>query len=87
MMTGTPMPYIKTNCRTIHCQVDDFQNPDVRSRIPQKGLTLIISETGNRDWAALRYLAQWGYTNIAGLQFGMRGWIKSGFPVEYRGKK
>jgi len=76
--------YIKTNCKTIHCLLDDFQKPEVRKQIPKKGLVVVISETGNRDWAVIRYLSKWGYTNIVGLQFGMREWIKSGYPVIYK---
>lgn len=84
MTKGRPVAYIKTNCQTFHCLLDDFQKPDLRKRIPRKGAVIVISETGNRDWAAMRFLSQWGYTNIAGLQFGIRGWIKSGYPVEYK---
>jgi len=84
MTKNKPIPYIKTSCSTVHCLLDNLQDPEVRSRIPRQGLVVIFSETGNRDWAAMRYLSKWGYTNIVGLQFGMRGWIKSGYPVEYR---
>ncbi|MBL7225660.1 MAG: rhodanese-like domain-containing protein [Desulfobacteraceae bacterium] len=55
----------------------------MRNQIPNKGLVVLVCETGNRDWAALRYLYKWGYTNIVGLRFGMRGWIKSDYPVRY----
>ena len=80
--TESPAPSIKTNCETIKCLLDDFSNPAVRSRIPKKGLVVLVCETGNRDWAARRYLFKYGFTNIVGLKFGMREWIKAGYPIE-----
>ena len=41
-----------------------------------------MTETGNRDMFVMKYLYRYGYTNIKGLEFGMRGWIKSNYPVE-----
>lgn len=81
--TGNPVPYIRTGCPVIHCLLDDLKRPEVRARIPKTGRVVMVSETGNRDWAAIRYLAQWGYTNVVGLRYGMRGWLKSGYPVDY----
>jgi len=80
--TENPAPSIKTNCETIKCLLDDFSNPAVRSRIPKKGLVVLVCETGNRLWAAKRFLFKYGYTNIVGLRFGMRGWIKAGYPID-----
>lgn len=84
LKTDSPFPSIKTKCKTIHCLLDDLIEPEVRSLIPDKGLVVLVCETGNRSWAAMRYLYKWGYTNIVGLQFGMRGWIKSDYPVDMR---
>jgi hypothetical protein len=38
-------------------------------------------ETGNRDIFAMKFMYKYGYTNIVGLNFGMRGWIKPGYPA------
>lgn len=50
-----------------------------REKLPQKGLMVTIAETGMPF--VNRYLSQFGYQNIIGLQFGMYGWIKLGDPV------
>jgi len=80
--TDSPVHAIKTDCETIKCLLDDFSNPEVRSQIPKKGLVVLDSETGNRGWAAKRYLFQYGFTNIVSLKFGMRAWIKAGYPLD-----
>ncbi len=77
-----PANSIKTDCETIKCLLDDFSNPEVRSRIPKKGLVVLVCETGNRGWAAKRYLSQYGFTNIVNLKFGLRAWIKAGYPLQ-----
>lgn len=80
----TASPSIESKCTMIYCLLDDLKYPEIRSQIPNKGLVVLVSETGNRDWAVMRYLYKWGYTNIVGLRFGMRGWIKLGYPVDIR---
>ena len=77
---GKPL-IIKTSCKTATCLMDDLRNPEVRGRLPLSGLVVTITETGNRDLSAIRYLSQFGYKNIKGLVFGMRGWIKSDYPT------
>ena len=79
---GRPIPSIKTQCQTIQCLLDDLKDPQVRAKIPKEGLVIVVSETGNRDWAVMRYLHRWGYSNVMGLEFGMRGWIKLGYPID-----
>ena len=81
---GKSPPSIKTNCETVRLLLDDLALPEVRGRIPDKGRVVLVCETGNRDWAAIRYLYKWGYTNIVGLRFGMREWIKSDYPIVYK---
>ena len=76
-----PIPAIQTRCQIIRCLFDDLRDPEVRSKIPKEGLVIAVSETGNRDWAMMSYLYKWGYTNVVGLQFGMRAWIKQGYPI------
>ncbi len=75
-----PLHYIKSNCNTIHHLFDELTDAEVRNHIPTKGLLVTITETGNRDDFAIRYLSKFGYTNVVGLQFGMRGWIKLDYP-------
>ncbi|WP_243438196.1 rhodanese-like domain-containing protein [Fundidesulfovibrio soli] len=73
---------IKTRCPVITCLLDEVRLPEQRARIPKEGLVVTITETGNRDDVAMRYLSLFGYTNVKGLEFGMRGWIKSKLPIE-----
>ena len=74
---------VKTSCRTISRQLDEFVvNRQLIDSIPKKGLVVTISETGNRDTFLIRYLFKYGYTNVKGLEFGMRGWIISEYPIE-----
>lgn len=79
---GTPPPKIETGCKTISLLMDDIRLEDMRARIPKDGLVVTVSETGNRDAYLIRYLSQFGFTNVKGLHFGMRGWIKLGYPLE-----
>jgi rhodanese-related sulfurtransferase len=76
------IPIIKFSGKTVFCLLDQLQRPDIRSQIPKQGLVVTITETGNRDQFAIQYLSKFGFTNIKGLMFGMRAWIKEGYPVE-----
>lgn len=82
--TDNPVPAIRTRCKTIKCLLDDLINPDFRMQIPHEGLVVTITETGNRDIFAMKYLYRYGYKNIKGLDFGIRGWIKLNYPVEIK---
>lgn len=62
--------------------LDDLLSEEVRKMIPKVGEVITITETGNRDEYAIRYLSQFGYTNIKGLKFGMRGWLKQRYPTK-----
>jgi len=74
---------IKTNCQTISATLDDFSNnSQLIQSLPQKGLIVSISETGNRDTFLIRYLSKFGINNIRGLKYGMRNWLKANYPVE-----
>ena len=73
---------IQTTCPTIFCLLDDLQKETIRRRIPKDGLVVTITETGNRDIFAIQYLSKYGYQNIQGLLFGMRGWIKAGYQTQ-----
>lgn len=61
--------------------LDDLLDESTRKTIPRTGLVVIVTETGNRDEFAIRYLSQFGYDNIVGLKFGMRDWIKQRYPT------
>ncbi len=74
---------IKTKCRTITTLLDDFlNNRELLNSLPKDGMVVTVSETGNRDQFLMRYLYKHGYTNVAGLQYGMRGWLKADYPVD-----
>ena len=74
---------IKTKCEIIRCKLDDFlDSKGLLNRIPKDSIVVAVCETGNRDIFLMRYLYKFGFTNILGLKFGMRGWIKLNYPVE-----
>lgn len=78
---GADLYQILTNCPIKSVLLDDFiDNTELIRSIPQKGLVVSITETGNRDIYMMRYLSKFGYTNVVGLQFGMRVWIKKDYP-------
>ena len=77
-----PPPRIQSQCQTIFLQLDDIRKPEIRKQIPLENKVVTITETGNRDDFAMRYLSKFGYSNIVGLQFGMRGWLKMRYPIE-----
>ena len=79
-----PLSYIESNCATINSLFDELANSEVRGQIPKEGLVVTITETGNRDKFAMQFLFKHGYTNVMGLQFGMRGWIKQNYPQTTR---
>lgn len=74
---------IKSNCRTITAVLDDFiDNDRLINSIPEKGLSISISETGNRDVFLIKYLSKFGRTNVKGLKYGMRSWMKANYVIE-----
>lgn len=73
---------IKTGCPQVTCLFDELLQEEVRAKIPKDQPVVIITETGNRDKTIMRFMSRHGYTNITGLQHGMRGWIKSDYRVE-----
>ena len=79
--TDVPVSSIKTNCPVSKHLFDDLSNPEVRERIPSDTTVVTVTETGNRDREAMQYLSKFGFTNIVGLKFGMRGWIKQDYPI------
>jgi rhodanese-related sulfurtransferase len=79
--TVEPVSLIRTKCPTVFCLLDDLQKPAVRESIPKQGLVVTVTETGNRDNFAIQYLSKHGYTNLQGLLYGMRGWLKANYPI------
>lgn len=75
------IPQIKTSCPTVWILLDDLTDPEKLSQIPHEGTVVTISETGNRDSFAIRYLVQYGFSNLIGLRFGMRRWLKLQYPT------
>ncbi len=75
-------PQIPTSCPTQQLLLDDLLDEQNRMSIPDTHMVITITETGNRDEFAIRFLTQFGYTNIKGLRFGMRGWLKQRYPIK-----
>lgn len=73
--------FIPSACPVLRFLLDDLTDPEKRRQIPSQGLVVAISETGNRDWALIGYMAEFGHSNLVGLEYGMRGWIKADLPV------
>lgn len=81
-LQGVERPLIiKTEIPIRYYLLDDLQKYRIRAEIPKTGTVVTITETGNRDTFAIRYLRKYGYKNVYGLLFGMRGWIKAGYPA------
>ena len=79
---------IKTKCQTITALLDDFVDNDrLIQSLPKKGVVVSVTETGNRDAFLIRYLSKFDRTNILGLKYGMRSWLKADYPVETVGRK
>lgn len=78
---GSDRYRIKTECQTISALLDDFYDKKVLDSVPERGLVVVVCETGNRDLFLVRYLSKFGHENLVCLQFGMRGWLKAGYPV------
>lgn len=81
LKTGEPISSIKTTCNTLNSLLDDLRSPEMRDKIPKDGLVVTVTETGNRDKFVMKYLYKYGYTNVKGLKFGMRGWLKANYPT------
>jgi rhodanese-related sulfurtransferase len=81
MDTDTVVVSIPNRCETIMGSLDDLQNESFREKIPKDTPVFVLTETGNRDVFAIRYLYTFGYSNVSGLKFGLRGWIMANFPT------
>lgn len=76
-----PRVAIRTSCPTVVGLLDDLLKQSFREHIPSDSPVYVITETGNRDAFAVKYLSVFGHRNIIGLLFGMRGWIKADYPI------
>lgn len=80
---GADKYQIQSRCRIIKAQLDDFiDNQQLIDTIPDTGQVISISETGNRDRFLIQFLSQYGKSNIRGLKYGMRNWVKSNYPAK-----
>jgi rhodanese-related sulfurtransferase len=77
----TPPVRLVTACPVLTLELDDLLTAEARARVPREIPVVTITETGNRDVFVLRYLSQFGFDNLEGLEYGMRSWIKAGYPV------
>lgn len=75
-------PQIITSCPVQKLLLDDLLKDDIRMNIPRSHDIITITETGNRDEFAIRYLAKFGFPNLKALKFGMRGWLKQRYPIK-----
>lgn len=74
---------IDTHCPIRFYVLDDVLNEGVRNELPEEGMVITLTETGNRDEFVIRYLSQFGITHLKALKFGMRGWVKERYPTTY----
>ncbi len=75
-------PQIITSCPIQKLLLDDLLKDDIRTNIPRSNNIITITETGNRDEFAIRYLTKFGFPNLKALKFGMRGWLKQRYPIK-----
>ncbi len=78
---------ITNPCETVTGILDDLQDESFRQKIPKDTPVFVITETGNRDVFAIRYLHTFGYSNIKGLKFGLRGWLMANLPTSFNNNK
>jgi len=58
---------------------------DIEARIPDKGARIILyCGGGYRSALAADSLGQMGYTNVASMDGGIRGWRAAGLPLDRR---
>ena len=74
-----PIFKIKTGCLTIKMLFDQLADAKYRKNIPKKGRVVTVTETGDRDADAIRYLFKHGYSNVVGLKSGIQDWIRLDF--------
>lgn len=79
---GETLQQIPTSCPVVQLLLDDLFVRDKRDLLPRDSMVVTLTETGNRDEFVIRYLSAHGYTNLHGIRFGMRGWIKNKFPAQ-----
>lgn len=74
------IPRMKTIYKVL--PLDALRDASLREQLPRQELIVTVTETGNRDKIIQRYLSQFGFTNVVGLEEGFRGWVKAGLPLE-----
>lgn len=79
-----PIFHIKTKCQTIKMLFDQLSEGNHRNKIPTKGQVVTVTERGDKDADAIRYLYTQGYTNVVGLSSGIQGWIQLDHSLKFR---
>ena len=54
----------------------------IEARVPRDGRVVLYCASGNRSALAAESLGQMGYTNVASMSGGIRGWTDMGGDVE-----
>ena len=66
---------------TLHISRGNLETK-VEAQIPREAHVIIYCATGNRSVFAADLLQQMGYTNVASMSGGIRGWIEAGGEIE-----
>lgn len=66
---------------TLHISRGNLETK-IEAQLPRDAHVIIYCATGNRSVFAADLLQQLGYTNVASMSGGIRGWIDAGGDVE-----
>jgi len=66
---------------TLHISRGNLETK-IEAQLPREAHVIIYCASGNRSVFAADLLQQMGYTNVASMSSGIRGWIAAGGEVE-----
>lgn len=66
---------------TLHISRGNLETK-IEAQLPREAHVIIYCATGNRSVFAADLLQEMGYTNVASMSGGIRGWIEAGGDVE-----
>lgn len=66
---------------TLHISRGNLETK-IEAQLPREARVIIYCATGNRSVFAADLLQEMGYTNVASMSGGIRGWIEAGGDVE-----
>lgn len=66
---------------TVHISRGNLETK-IEAQLPREAHVIIYCATGNRSVFAADLLQEMGYTNVASMSGGIRGWIEAGGDVE-----